>query len=44
MSQKSAFDAFLRELDSAYKKENIAPGDKLKVGYNDGVDIKKISD
>lgn len=44
VSQKSTFAAFLRELDSAYKKENIEPGDKLKVGYKNGVDLKRVSD
>lgn len=44
VSQKSTFDAFLRELDSAYKKENIEPGDKVKVGYKNGVDLKRVSD
>mgnify|MGYP002747072763 CR=1 FL=1 len=44
VSQKSTFDAFLRELDSAYKKENIEPGDKIKVGYKKGVDFKRVND
>lgn len=34
----------MRELDSAYKKENIEPGDKIKVGYKKGVDFKRVND
>ena len=44
VSQESTFDAFLRELDSVYKKENIEPGDKIKVGYKKGVDFKRVND
>lgn len=38
VSKRFVFETILNELNSAYKKENIEPGDKLKVGYKNGVE------
>ena len=32
------FETILNELNASYKKENIEPGDKLKVGYKKGIE------
>ncbi len=38
VSNRSVFEEFLYELNLTYKKENIEPGDNLKVGYKKGVE------
>ena len=38
ISKKPLFEMILNELNSSYKKENIEPGDKLKVGYRKGIE------
>lgn len=38
VSKRSLFEMILNELNSSYKKENIEPGDKLKVGYRKGIE------
>lgn len=37
VAQRALFETILNELDFSYKKENIEPGDKLKVGYKKGI-------
>lgn len=37
VSRRSLFEMILNELNDSYKKENIEPGDKLKVGYQKGI-------
>lgn len=37
VSKQSMFEAILNELNSSYMKENIEPGNKLKVGYKKGI-------
>lgn len=38
ISKRPLFEMILNELNSSYKKENIEPGDKLKVGYRKGIE------
>lgn len=38
VSKRDLFETILNELNSSYKKENIEPGDKLKVGYKKGIE------
>lgn len=38
VSKRPLFEMILNELNSSYKKENIEPGDKLKVGYRKGIE------
>lgn len=38
VSKRPLFETILNELNSSYKKENIEPGDKLKVGYKNGIE------
>lgn len=38
VEKREVFEAFLNELNSSYKKENIEPGDKLRVGYKKGIE------
>ena len=44
VSKRLLFERILNELNSSYKKENIEPGDKLKVGYNNGIESIKARD
>ena len=37
VSRRSLFESILNELNSSFKKENVEPGDKLKVGYKKGI-------
>ena len=37
VSMRSLFESILNNLNSSYKKENIEPGDKLNVGYKEGI-------
>lgn len=39
VSKRSSFEMILKELNSFYEKENIEPGDKLKVGYSRGIEL-----
>ena len=38
VSSQVLFEKILNELNSSYKKENIEPGDKLKIGYKKGIE------
>ena len=38
VSKRPLFEMILNELNFSYKKENIEPGDKLKVGYRKGIE------
>ena len=38
VSKRALFETILNELNASYKKENIEPGDKLKVGYKKGIE------
>lgn len=39
VSKRPLFEKILKELNSSYKKENIEPGDKLKIGYSKGIEF-----
>jgi len=38
VEKREVFEAFLNELNSSYKRENIEPGNKLQVGYKKGIE------
>ena len=38
VSKRPLFEKILNELDSSYKKENVEPGDNLKIGYRKGIE------
>lgn len=44
VSNRSLFAMLLNELNSSYKKENIEPGDELKVGYKKGIESIDLRD
>lgn len=44
VSKRPLFEMILKELNSSYKKENIEPGDKLKVGYSKGIESVSSTD
>lgn len=37
VTKRADFEIFLKELNNSYKKENIEPGDKLRVDYKKGI-------
>lgn len=38
VSKRPLFERILGELNFSYKKENIEPGDRLKIGYRNGIE------
>ena len=44
VSKRPLFEMILNELNFSYKKENIEPGDKLKVGYRKGIEAVVLRD
>ena len=44
VSKRPLFEMILNELNFSYKKENIEPGDKLKVGYRNGIEAVVLRD